>query len=63
MDDPRQPPENMLQSQSKWFPGSEPPRRDAPRDMVGGGYVLKDKDTRDVAALCEKFGIDNPLAE
>ena len=36
----------------------------APEWMIRfhSGYVLKDKDTWDVAALCEKFGIDNPLA-
>jgi lincosamide nucleotidyltransferase A/C/D/E len=27
------------------------------------GYALKEKDIRDVTALCEKFGIDNPLAK
>src|SRR5262245_38538819 len=27
------------------------------------GYVLKEKDIRDVTALCEKFDIDNPLAK
>ena len=27
------------------------------------GYPLKEKDFRDVAALCEKFGFDDPLAE
>jgi len=37
----------------------------APEWMIRfhSGYVLKEKDIRDVAALCEKFGIDNPLAE
>ena len=25
--------------------------------------LLKEKDIRDVAALCEKLGIDNPLAK
>jgi lincosamide nucleotidyltransferase A/C/D/E len=37
----------------------------APEWMIRfhSGYILKEKDIRDVAALCEKFNIDNPLAE
>jgi lincosamide nucleotidyltransferase A/C/D/E len=37
----------------------------APEWMIRfhSGYVLQEKDIRDVTALCEKFGIDNPLAE
>jgi hypothetical protein len=27
------------------------------------GWVRREKDVRHVTALCEKFGIDNPLVE
>jgi hypothetical protein len=39
LDDPRQPPQNMLQSQSKWFPCREAPRWDAPRETVGAAVA------------------------
>ena len=42
----------------------KPVRCIAPEWMINfhSGYALKQKDVQDVAALCEKFGIDNPLA-
>jgi lincosamide nucleotidyltransferase A/C/D/E len=45
--------------------GGEIVRCIAPEWMIRfhSGYVLKEKDIRDVTALCEKFGIDNPLAK
>jgi lincosamide nucleotidyltransferase A/C/D/E len=45
--------------------GGETVRCIAPEWMIRfhSGYVLKEKDIRDVTALCEKFGIDNPLAK
>ena len=45
--------------------GGETVRCIAPEWMIRfhNGYVLKEKDIRDVTALCEKFGIDNPLAK
>jgi lincosamide nucleotidyltransferase A/C/D/E len=45
--------------------GGETVRCIAPEWMTRfhGGYVLKEKDIRDVTALCDKFGIDNPLAK
>src|SRR5262245_208952 len=50
LDDPRQPPENMLQSQSKWFPCPEAARQDAPRETTGaavtGGWANRGRTMR-----------------